>query len=44
MLKKLTNLSIAMKLYAVIGLCLLALLGVGGVSFFQMQKIGTEIV
>ena len=43
MLKKLSNFSIAVKLYAVIGLCLLALLAVGGVSIFQMNKIGVEI-
>ncbi len=43
MLKKLSNFSIAVKLYAVIGLCLLALLVVGGVSIFQMNKIGVEI-
>ena len=43
MSKKLSNFSIAVKLYAVIGLCLLALLAVGGVSIFQMNKIGVEI-
>ena len=43
MLKILNKFSIALKLYAVIGLCLFALLTVGGVSVYQMNLIGTEI-
>jgi len=43
MLTQLNNLSVGVKVLSIVGLCLVALAGVAGLSIFQMSKIGGEI-
>jgi len=44
MLTKLNNMKVGNKVYAIVGLCLLALVGVASVATYQMWQIGRELV
>ena len=43
MLAKLNNLNVGAKILGIVGLCLVALAGVAGISIWQMSLIGAEI-
>lgn len=43
MLAKLQNLNVGAKIFGIVGLCLVALAGVAGISIWQMSLIGAEI-